>query len=137
MPMEDSLAALWQSSTDRADDAGETEVRYADALGVERTERYAPMPLPLLSAKATAAENGGASARDDRLAALMGESTVGRRARGATEAEAAPLVSRADAQREADSVVKEKQLRKTATRAVVALFNAVAKHQHPDDFQDR
>ena len=41
-----------------------------------------------------------------------------------------------DAQREADSVVKEKQLRKTATRAVVALFNAVAKHQHPD-FQDR
>ena len=44
---------------------------------------------------------------------------------------------RADAQREADSVVKEKQLRKTATRAVVALFNAVAKHQHPDDFQDR
>ena len=43
----------------------------------------------------------------------------------------------ADAQREADSVVKEKQLRKTATRAVVALFNAVAKHQHPDDFQDR
>ena len=51
--------------------------------------------------------------------------------------EAAVKQRRADAQREADSVVKEKQLRKTATRAVVALFNAVAKHQHPDDFQDR
>ena len=51
--------------------------------------------------------------------------------------EAAAKQRRADAQREADSVVKEKRLRKTATRAVVALFNAVAKHQHPDDFQNR
>ena len=55
----------------------------------------------------------------------------------ALDAIAAAKQRRADAQREADSVVKEKQLRKTATRAVVALFNAVAKHQHPDDFQDR
>ncbi len=33
--------------------------------------------------------------------------------------------------------VDQKQEQKKKKRAVVALFNAVAKHQHPDDFQDR
>jgi hypothetical protein len=51
--------------------------------------------------------------------------------------DAAAKQRRADEQRAAASVVREKQMSKTATRAVVALFNAVAKHQHPEDFADR